>query len=186
MTDPTLAQNIRDGSAHASEADIRAILEGRRQAEAQRVADRPISHEQWKTQQPPAVQADRLQAQQAAPEPASEPVPTPVSDSDLTAFLHAHYPALRQAAIELVQPPFKWQEILTLGQAVSEAVHDGLPLVKGQDAANLVQLITGFLFDTYVAPRLPGAVKIFSGLLRGLLIQAIQFAYVAIVKPKAG
>lgn len=163
---------------HATTADIQAILKARRDAVTpQSIPATPLSK--------PAPSIPPMKAQSIqAPPPTPAPAPTtpPVSDTDLTTFLGAHLPALKDAAVALGKPPFHFDEVLVLAKAVSGAVSEGMPLVKGTQAGQLVNLITAYLFDTYAAPNLPATVKPFSGVIRSFLLASIEPVYRFIIK----
>ena len=164
-----------DMQAHATTADIQAIIAAHKAAvTAQSVPALPMSQ--------PKIHAMSLDepAQPVAdpsPTPAPKPAPEPVSDAALGDFLSGHLPELIQTAQAIVTPPFAFSEVLQLSQAVSQAVHDGLPLAKGAQAAQVVNLVAGYVWDKYATPLLPPMVRPFGGILRGLMLAGIEAAY---------
>lgn len=175
MTQPT---------QHATTQDINAILAARKAAAiaAAKIPAAPIS-------QPKPVQIALPPTKPGVPvAPVAKPatpiihaqgiVPAaPVSDTDLSSFLSGHLPALISAAQAVVTGPFAFSEVLTLSQVVSQAVHDGLPLAKGAEAAQLVNVIAAYIWDKYATPILPSSVKLFAPVLRSLMLAGIEAAY---------
>ena len=166
---------------HTTTADIealvrdkRAIIEARKTASIESI---PALPQRTAAAEKPLTQPAAIQTANLAPKPE-------VSDADVGAFLDGHLPGLIRATQELVTPPFAWTEVVTLGVAVSEAVRDGLPQIKGAEARALGVVTTRYLWRTYAVPLLPAAVKPFAGLLEQLLITGLEAAYQLVVKAK--
>lgn len=168
---------------HATRADIEAILKARRDtiSQVQAIPTLPPAQAQVAPTSPtqPNVTAQGMTA--TTPTAAAH---TPVSDADLSAFLEKHLPQIQAKAVALATPPFVWTEVLELGQVVSQAVSDGLPLAKDGEAAKIVQVVTGYAYDHYLVPALPASIKPFTGLLRPLVLGGIEAAYQLAVKRK--
>ena len=169
---------------HATKADIEAILKARREAAIEVQAIPAL---------PPARKAEPAIAAQSLPTvPITEPVAVPVvetapepevPDAEVEDFLAKHLPALIQAARDLATPPFQFAEVVNLGAAVSAAVSEGLPQVRGKEARALVVVVSRHLWRTYATPLLPAPVRMFAPLLETLLIAGIEAAYQLVVKP---
>lgn len=170
---------MTDSKPHATRADIEAILKARQQASVQNIPALP----QKQASPTPATPTAKVTAQSTPVAPAQPPLTAQaVSDTDLTSFLTRHLPGIQAAAVALATPPFAWTEVLELGQVVSQAVKDGLPMAKGTEAAQLVQVITAYAYDHYLVPALPSNIRPFAPLLRPLVLQAIEAAYQLAVK----
>jgi hypothetical protein len=177
------------GLKQASRADIEAILAARKNGTIESTADVrsiPALPPQKPTSTPASLQAQSVPlTQPVAPAPAPVPAPTPkVSDTEVSAFLEKHLPALIKAGVDLATPPFVWGEVITLGQVVSDAVREGLPQVKGAEARALVVVIVRYVWRTYATPLLPVMARPFAGLLESLIIAGIEAAYQLAVKRK--
>lgn len=169
-------------TAHATCADIEAILEARRTATIT-VDKIPVRPQAAPAPAPQPITAESLARPATLPSTVQAPAPQ-VSDSDVADFLGAHLPGLIGATVALATPPFNFMEVVALGQAVSAAVAAGLPQVKGTEARVLVTVTSRYLWRTYAVPRLPDTVRPFAGLLETLLITGIEAAYQLAVKPK--
>jgi hypothetical protein len=111
------------------------------------------------------------------------PAPQPkVDDEAVGAFLAAYLPALVQAARDLVTPPFRFNEVLDLGVAVSRAVAEGLPQMKGLEARTLVVVVVRYLWRVHATPLLPPLAKPFANMLEGIIIAGIEAGYKLLVK----
>lgn len=170
-----------------SRAAVKAILEARKQAAIETVQDIPATPLQPVTARPGAVQptvtAQSITQPAAVPSVQTAPAPQ-VSDAEVEAFLQAHLPGLIQAARNLAQPPFRFEEVVTLGGAVSAAVAAGLPQARGLEARTLVVVVTRYVWRTHGVPALPAHIRPLAGLLETLMITGIEAAYRLVVKPR--
>lgn len=180
----------------ASAAAVKAILEARKSAavEVQSIPalpPRPTIPQPSTPSQPavkpaptPTITAQSITQPVAVPSVQVAPPPQ-VSDGEVEAFLTAHLPGLTQAAIDLATPPFQISEVIRLGTAVSAAVAQGLPQVRGTEARVLVVVTSRYLWRTHATPRLPATVRPFAPLLETLLIAGIEAGYQIVVKRRA-
>lgn len=170
-----------------SAAAVTAILAARRAAAIETVQDIPATPLQPVTARPGAVQPS-VTAQsitQPAAVPSVQTAPTPqVSDAEVEAFLTAHLPGLVKAAVDLATPPFKLTEAVELGTAVSAAVAEGLPQVKGLEARALVVVTTRYVWRTFAVPALPLQYRFAAGLIETLIISGIEAGYQLLVKQR--
>lgn len=155
--------------------DKRAIIEARKTASIESI---PALPQRTAAAEKPLTQPAAVQTANLAPKPE-------VSDAQVGTFLDGHLPGLIRSTRELVTPPFNFAEVINLGVAVSEAVRDGLPQVKGAEARALVVVTSRYLWRTYAVSQLPATVKPFAGLLEQLLITGLEAAYQLVVKRKA-
>lgn len=134
-----------------------------------------------------------MRTQSAEPtDPAPQPAPTPISESDFRALLQKLMPGINEAASLAIEAfrakRLSWGSAVSLGTAlvgiVSLAVKEGAPLVQGQSARTLVILIFGVLFDTYLTGLLPIWLRPFSALIKASVIQGLESLYQSVIKKK--
>ena len=95
------------------------------------------------------------------PTPVTPPVV--IAEGDLGKLLDSLLPPIL-AGVDEAKAAFgdkklSWSELISLAGVVqalvSKAIMEGAPLIKGQSATNLVNLVFGVLFDRYAVPLLP-------------------------------
>ncbi|GGK22797.1 hypothetical protein GCM10008955_15330 [Deinococcus malanensis] len=142
---------------HATRADIEAILKARRLASVEAVSIPALPP--MKTDEPKMVtaQVESSLTELTITQPATLPVvvvaPEPkVDDLNVEEMLEDHLPILIADVIEIAAPPFRFEEVVKLGQSVSEAVKIGLPQVQKLEARVLVVATARYVWRKYGTP----------------------------------